>query len=657
MNGSTIAAEAPARLRFGARDTAPADPLAEEEGFRPELIAAGLCGLFGLVGAGLGASGWPLFIASYVAGGWFAAQETWELMRKRVLDVHFLMLLVAAGSAAIGGWGEGATLLFLFSLSGALERYAMGRTQREIRSLFKTSPKTALVLDAAGGETVVPVETLAAGQRIRIKPGDLVPVDSEILTGHTACDESNLTGEAVPVEKQPGHSLLAGTINLWGAVEARVQKPASESALQRIIQIIREAQHQKAPAQLFADRFSSRYTAGVLLITITMFFVWWLGLGLPAIEAGPNGPSAFYRTMTLLVVSSPCALVLSIPSAILSAIAFAARRGILFRGGAAVERLARITTVVLDKTGTLTTGELRVEAVESFPPGREAEMLAAACALEALSTHPLARAVTAYGRKQGVRNLAVADFESIPGAGLQGRVEGALVRLGKRSWIGTAPSEASGDDLHAGLAEVWVARDGVAARIVLRDDLRASAKEVISRMHGKGLRTMLLTGDRPEPARQVQEATGIGEVKASLRPEDKLRVIVGLKHRGERVAMIGDGVNDAPSLAAADVGVAMGARGSDAALEQADIVLMNDRLENFLSALELSQRARRVIQQNLAISLGTVGVLAVLAMLGKIPLAVGVIGHEGSTVVVVLNSLRLLLRGPSSGQALPPKET
>jgi len=649
-------AEAPARLRFGARDTAPADPLAEEEGFRPELIAAGLCGLFGLAGAWLGASGWPLFIASYVAGGWFAAQETWELMRRRVLDVHFLMLLVAAGSAAIGGWGEGATLLFLFSLSGALERYAMGRTQREIRSLFKTSPKTALVLDAAGAETVVPVETLAAGQRIRIKPGDLVPVDSEILTGQTACDESNLTGEAVPVEKQPGNSLLAGTINLWGAVEARVQKPASESALQRIIQIIREAQHQKAPAQLFADRFSSRYTVGVLCLTITMFFVWWLGLGLPAFQSEPNGPSAFYRTMTLLVVSSPCALVLSIPSAILSAIAFAARRGILFRGGAAVERLARITTVVLDKTGTLTTGELRVEAVESFPAGREAEMLAAACALEALSTHPLARAVTAYGRKQGVRNLAVADFESIPGAGLQGRVEGALVRLGKRSWIGTAPTEAAGHDLHAGLAEVWVARDGVAARIVLRDDLRASAKEVISRMHGKGLRTMLLTGDRPEPARQVQEATGIGEVKASLRPEDKLRVIVGLKHRGERVAMIGDGVNDAPSLAAADVGVAMGARGSDAALEQADIVLMNDRLENFLSALELSQRARRVIQQNLAISLGTVGVLAVLAILGKIPLAVGVIGHEGSTVVVVLNSLRLLLRGAGS-QALPPKET
>jgi Zn2+/Cd2+-exporting ATPase len=398
---------------------------------------------------------------------------------------------------------------------------------------------------------------------------------------------------------------------------------------------------------------------------VAMFFVWWLGVGLPAFQAGTAGQSAFYRTMTLLVVSSPCALVLSIPSAILSAIAYAARRGILFRGGAAVERLARINSVVMDKTGTLTTGELRVEQVESFPPGKEQEMLAVACALEALSTHPLARAVTAYGRKQGVKPVAVYEFESIAGAGLQGRVEGELVRLGKRSWVGTSREQSVPVDLHPGLAEVWVARDGVSARILLRDDLRPGAREVVARLRQLGLRTMLLTGDRPEPAQHVREATGIDEVRAGLRPEDKLRVLVSLKHRGERVAMIGDGVNDAPSLAAAEVGVAMGARGSDAALEQADIVLMNDRLENFLTALELSQRARRVIQQNLAISLGTVAVLAVLAAFGKIPLSVGVIGHEGSTVLVVMNSLRLLVRGakpPSSraaanAQACPPKET
>ncbi len=281
------------------------------------------------------------------------------------------MLAVALGSASIGAWGEGATLLFLFSFSGALEHFALGRTQREIRSLFKDAPRVATVLDANGQERELPVERLRPGMRLLIKPDAQFPVDAEIAKGRTASDESNLTGEAAPVEKGVGDTVLAGTQNLWGAVEVVTLRAAKESALQKIIQLIKEAQQQKAPSQQFTDKFSAFYTYLILGLSLVMFFVWWLGFGLTPFTENGARPSAFYHTMTLLVVASPCALVLSIPSAVLAAIAWGARHGILFRGGAAVEKLAGIQTVALDKTGTLTTGELRVEEVESFPPGRE----------------------------------------------------------------------------------------------------------------------------------------------------------------------------------------------------------------------------------------------------------------------------------------------
>src|SRR5439155_1725943 len=313
------------------------------------------------------------YLGAYLAGGWFTAEEVWERLRHRAIDVHFLMLAVAVGSATIGAWAEGAILLFLFSLSGALEHFALGRTQREIRSLFREAPKTATVIGSGGREADWPVEKLTQGMRLRIRPGAQFPVDAEVLSGQTAADESNLTGEATPVEKAAGDHVLAGTINLWGAVEAAVLRPASESSLQKIIRLIREAQHQKAPAQQFTDKFGTAYTYAVLALTIVMFFVWWLALGLPPFTSQQHSASAFYRTMTLLVVASPCALVLSIPSAVLAAIAWGARHGILFRGGAAVEKLAATDIVAMDKTGTLTTGELKVESVESFAPGREKE--------------------------------------------------------------------------------------------------------------------------------------------------------------------------------------------------------------------------------------------------------------------------------------------
>lgn len=619
-----------------------------EHEWKLQLVAAFLCGGFGLFAwlSGDAKFALPLYLLAYLSGAWFTVHEIWELLQKRSLDVHFLMLAVAVGSASIGAWSEGAMLLFLFSLSGALEHYAMGRTSREIRSLFKSAPKEAIVLNAAGHETHVPVESLEAGMRLLVKPGEQFPVDGEVVKGATASDESNLTGEATPVEKKVGDTVLAGTMNLWGAVELTVLRKASQSALQKIIHLIREAQHLKAPSQRFTDKFGTTYTYGVLALTALMFFVWWLGFGLEAFVSTETTKSAFYKAMTLLVVASPCALVLSIPSAVLAAIAWGAKRGILFRGGAAVENLAQVSVVAMDKTGTLTTGELRVERIESFPPGRELEVARLAYSLERLSTHPLARAITRYGKQQALVPLEIGHVESITGAGLQAPLGGNIARLGKRSWLETganAPAIKSASLTEAGFSEVWLEADGLVGRILLRDDIRPQARGVVEKLRSLGLRSVVLTGDRRATGDHLKAQLDVDEVRSEMKPEEKVEAIRSFTSKQLRVAMIGDGVNDAPSLAVADVGVAMGARGSDAALEQAEVILMHDRLENFLTAFQLSRRARRVIQQNLVISLGTVAVLVVCALFGKIPLTLGVIGHEGSTVIVVMNSLRLLL--------------
>jgi Zn2+/Cd2+-exporting ATPase len=638
-----------------------------------QLALAIVCGVAGLLAAFVVPAPYQVFAfcVAYLAGGYFPAEEVWERLEKRILDVHFLMLAVALGAACINAWAEGATLLFLFSFSGALEHYALGRTQREIRSLFRDAPKTAALIDAAGHETEIAVEKIRAGMRLLIKPGAQFPVDADIVKGATAADESNLTGEATPVDKTIGESTLAGTINLWGAVEVVVTRPAAESSLQKIIKLIKEAQQQKAPAQQFADRFSTYYTYGALGLSLAMFFVWKLLYALPAHDA-------FYRTMTLLVVSSPCALVLSIPSAVLAAIAWAARHGILFRGGAAVEKFAAVNAVCLDKTGTLTSGELRVEKVESFPAGRESEVARLAYSIEKLSTHPLARAITLYGKREQLGAVEFSGFESVTGQGLKARQpDGTEIILGKREFVleqnknsfprPAARGEGQGEGFVnassprpspllaeererasvPGTSEVWLAAGDLVGRIVLRDDIRPQAAHVISELRRAGLQSVVLTGDCRAAAEHLRAELKLDDVRAELKPEQKVAAIRDLNGQGKLVAMVGDGVNDAPSLAAAHIGVAMGARGADAALEQADVVLMHDRLENFLAAFRLSQRAGAIIRQNLFISLGTVVVLVGFALAGKIPLTVGVVGHEGSTVVVVMNSLRLLF---GSGQ-------
>lgn len=619
-----------------------------EADWKLQLVASVVCLVAG-ISAHIAHQPWlslPLFLLSYAAGGWFTLGEVWEKLRERVVDVHFLMLAVAVGAAAIGRWSEGATLLFLFSAAGALEHYAMDRTQHAIQSLLHAAPKTATVLVSGEGERSIPVEELTPGMRLLVRPGELFPVDGEIAKGETAADESNLTGEAIPVSKGSGDAVLAGTLNLNGSVEVTVTRAARESALQKIIHLIQHAQRTKAPSQRFTDRFGSGYTYGVLGLTAVMFVIWWLGAGYAPFKSASGETSAFYRAMTLLVVMSPCALVLSIPSAILAAIAAGARRGILFRGGAAVEELGEVTVVAMDKTGTLTTGDLRVEQVESFPPGRERNVLELAAALDRHSNHPLARAIVRHARREGIEPREIDGSTATFGAGVSGTIDGREVRLGKRAWAQPPDHDACravSPPATFGVSEVWLNSGELCGRLLLRDDVRPEARGLIEELKRRGLRTMVLTGDRQAAASQLSQDLALDDVRAELKPDDKFAIMEKLKAEGVKVAMVGDGVNDAPSIAAAHVGVAMGARGSDAALEQAEVVLMHDRLENFLEAYKLSLRARRIIKENVAISLGVVVVLGIFALLGRIPLPIGVLGHEGSTLIVVLNSLRLMI--------------
>ncbi len=587
-----------------------------------------------------------LFMVAYAAGGWDLAQDTWAGLKHWHFDTHFLMLLVVPCTAALGLWGEGALLLILFSGSAAMETYAMGRTKSAIKALLRGAPKTATVL-GPDGPREVPVEQVAAGQRIRVAPGQQVPVDMKVEGGESACDESSLTGESEPVVKQPGETALAGTLNLWGNLEGPALRAAAESTLQKIIRLIERSQEMRAPSQRLADRFGSRYTGLVITACVLLWAVSWLWLGLPFFFPEGGKVSAFYRAMTLLVVMSPCALVLSVPSAILSAVAFGARHGVLFRGGAAIETLAEVQVVALDKTGTLTEGKFKVETVETWR-GTEEVALGLAGALARLSTHPVSRAVAAEAERRGLKIPDAAGLENVPGKGMTAVVAGQKIKIGNRAMViegaaGLPFSQAP--DPPEGATELWVDGGGVFARVVLRDTLRVESRGLLAQLHGEGLRTVMLTGDQPAAAQRIATQCGVGEVRAGLHPEEKVAAVEALKEGGKvRVAMIGDGVNDAPSLAAADVAVAMGARGSDAAIEQADVVLMHDRLENFLLARDLSHRARSIIKQNLTISIGVMSVMAVATILSKnVPLAFGVAMHEGSTAVVVLNSLRLLL--------------
>jgi Zn2+/Cd2+-exporting ATPase len=602
------------------------------------LVLAVLCGLSTLIGFLLERAGFSpalsavCFTVAYVAGGWFATQDLWQALKHRKIDIQFLMVAVAVGALFVKAWTEGATLLFLFSLSNGLEQFANFRTRKSIESLLKVAPKHALRREN-GRWTEVAIEKVQIGDELLVKAGELFPVDGVVIEGATSADESALTGEAIPVVKQPGDPVSGGTLNLDGQSVIRAASRLEESALSRILALIEVAQQQKAPAQRFTDSFSRYYTWVALSLSAVVFAV--------LILFHHPVTHAFYRAMTVLVVASPCALVLSIPSAILVAIAAGARRGILFRGGVAIENLAGATQFAFDKTGTLTRGALIVARVDSFDSQTEDGVLQIAASVAHFSTHPLARAIAAEAEKRNLPLLTATDFLNVAGLGMEASIADKRIFIGSRRLMrdrGIAlPAVESTNE-----AEVWVGSDQALGVIYLRDEIRLAAKRVIDFLKRSGLAVTLLTGDRVGPAAMVAEQVGINDVRAELSPQAKLKCIHDWRASGKKVAMVGDGINDAPSLTAADISIGMGARGSDAALEQADVVLMHDKIENVEEAFGLSRRARSIIRQNIVISLGVILFLIVSALAEKINLTAGVIGHEGSTVVVILNGLRLL---------------
>lgn len=585
-----------------------------------------------------------LYVLAYLAGGYDVAREAVPGLLRGKLDIDLLMLAAAAGAALLGEWADGAFLLFLFALGHAGEHYAMERARNAVGSLGKMMPRTAFVKREARLQEV-PVEELTVGEVVVVKPGERVPVDGIISAGESSIDQSAITGESVPVPRKVDDEVYAGTINQDNALDVRMTRLARDNTLARVMQLVAEAQEQKSPAQRFTETFARRFVPAVLGFTL-------LVIVLPPLLLGWTWSASFYRGMLLLVAASPCALAIGTPAAVLAGIAQAARRGVLVKGGAHLENLGKLDTVALDKTGTLTTGKFTVTQVLGLDGTPEDEVLRIAAAVEEQSSHPLAAAIVKAARERQIPFPAATRIENLAGKGIQAQVEGDEVRAGARRAFAEDSAAADGQPLAdmiskleaEGQTTVIIRRDGRFIGIIaLADEPRPQAAEVMQRLRKQGIRHLvMLTGDNSSVARRVAEKVGITDVCAELLPGDKLKLIREMQHGDGVIAMIGDGVNDAPALATASVGIAMGAGGTAVALETADVVLMGDDLARLSFAIGLSRASQRVIHQNLAIALGMIGLLVIASVFGVIPLSLAVVLHEGSTIVVVLNALRLL---------------
>lgn len=585
-----------------------------------------------------GALALAAFVIAYLAGGAYAARSAAEsLLVRKVLDVDLLMIMSAAGAALLGAWEEGATLLFLFSLSNALQEHALGRTHQAIKALIGLAPQTARRIGENGSTAEVKVEQLEVGDLILIRPGERVPADGTIIEGASGLDEAAITGESVPVDKSPGDPVLAGTFNTHGALRVLVTRRTGETTLARLIRLVARARLEKGRLETFTDWFGQRYT---LLV-----------IGLAAATATLGGPlagwsvgEAWYRAVTVLVAASPCALVISTPVAVLSAMASLARRGVLVKGGGPLERLGAVRAMAFDKTGTLTTGRLKVRGVEVLR-GRESQLVQLAASLEALSEHPIARAVVDEAGRRGLAPRLTENFRAYPGQGVEGDVEGLRLRVGRPEFA--APGDPTASDAvraarEAGNTALVVAANGLLGVIAVADTVRSGARSCLTQLRSQGMeRIVVLTGDHHLVGQAVAGQIGADEVAAELLPEQKVEFVRELQ-RQRPVAMVGDGVNDAPALAAASVGVAMGGAGSDVALETADVVLMSDELTRLPEAVRTARRTRRIIRQNLAFALGLMFLLVGLTLFAGLPLPLVVLGHEGGTIIVVINGLRLL---------------
>ncbi|MEH2405813.1 heavy metal translocating P-type ATPase [Nostoc sp.] len=631
-----------------------------------DTVAALLCGLLLFLGwfaLHLGALGLAFLLlpAAYIIGGYESAREgLTTLFKEKELDVDLLMIVAAIGAASLGLWRreyhliiDGAILILIFAISGALEGYAMQRTERSIRSLMSLTPDTARVLHQ-GREEEVPISQLKVGDEIVVKPGELIPTDGIILSGYSTLNQAAITGESLPVEKTVGAEVFAGTLNGYGGLQIKVHKPAQSSLIVRVIRLVEQAKTQAPPSQEFIDRFEKGYAkvivvAGILLATLPPFLWGW------------DWETTIYRALTFLVVASPCALMAAIMPTLLSGIANGARQGILFKNGAQLEKIGKVRAIAFDKTGTLTTGQVQVFQVISVSEYTKINVLKTAASVESYSEHPIGKAIV-----QAAGNLdwvGAVQVQAIPGQGIVGIAQEQQVIVGNavfvQQYVTNLPEELRemAQSLEQeGKTVVWVAKNpipnsslqalrgaDVMGIIAIADEVRMEAAVTITRLKKLGIeQIVMLTGDNQETAYSIAKAVGIDRVYAQLLPEDKLDVIRRLQQQYQTVAMVGDGINDAPALAQASVGIAMGVSGSDVALETADIVLMADRLEKIAVAMHLGRRSQSIVKQNIFVALGFIMLLLVGNFLGNINLPIGVIGHEGSTVLVTLSGLRLL---------------
>jgi Cd2+/Zn2+-exporting ATPase len=583
-----------------------------------------------------------LFAVAIVSGGLHLTRRAVGALRARTVDINILMGVAVLGALAIGEWAEAATVVFLFALAQFLESRSMDRARHAIRALMDLTPAEALVV-RDGTERRVPVDQVRAGERIRIRPGDKIPLDGDVLSGVSDVNQAPITGESLPVSKRPGDPLFAGTINGHGALEMRVTHLRRDTMLARIIHLVETAQSQRAPAQAFVDRFARFYTPAVIVLAAAIAV-------LPPLLAGAPFADWLYRALVLLVIACPCALVISTPVAIVSALAAAARQGVLVKGGVHLERVAGVRCLAFDKTGTLTEGRAAVESIDVFDGTGPDRLLRAAASLEARSEHPIARAIVERAAADGVSISQDTRFRALPGLGAEGIVDGRAALVGnvrlmsERGLIDARAERVSASAASRGRTAVFVVLDGhVSGALIVSDRPRPSARDVVDLLRGHGLEhVVMLTGDNAGAASAVARDVGIAEFRAGLLPEEKVAAVVDLRRRYGTVAMVGDGVNDAPALAASDVGIAMGAAGSAAALETADMALMSDDLSKIPYAVRLSRFALRTIKINIALSLIVKAVFLALAVAGHASLWMAIAADTGASLLVIANGLRLL---------------
>jgi heavy metal translocating P-type ATPase len=605
------------------------------------LFVLGLATQFGAAPAWIW---WTLYLACYVTGGWEPALAGVQALREKSLDVDLLMIVAAIGAAAIGQVLDGGLLIVIFATSGALEAFLTQRTADSIRSLLDLAPESATVVTESGHETAVDAATLCVGDTIVVRPGERIGGDGQVVSGASDVDQASITGEPLPVAKHPGDEVFAGTLNGTGVLRIRVDRAATDTVIARIVTMVQEASATKAKAQLFIEKVEQYYSVAVVAATLAVFLI--------PLALGAALQPALLRAMTFMIVASPCAVVLATMPPLLAAMATAGRNGVLVKSAVVMEQLGSITAVAFDKTGTLTLGSPRLTDLHALEEMRyDADtVLTWAAAAEHPSEHPLARAIVAAATEHGLQLPMAQDFDSAPGRGVRATVDGHTVEVGSPSHLlsdadTSTPMTIVVADLEAaGKTVVIVVVDSAPAGILaLADQLRPGAADTVAELTARtGTAPVLLTGDNPRAATTLAAQIGITDIRAGLLPHDKVAAVREIEDAGQRVLLVGDGVNDAPALAAAHTGVAMGRAGSDLALETADAVIVRDDLATLPAVIALSRRARRIVIANLAIATTFITGLVLWDLLGQLPLPLGVAGHEGSTVIVGLNGMRLL---------------